>query len=722
MSDGSKVSMAEQFLPSVDKLDSGDVKRVMRAVSRFGKDPDHNSLNLHPIKTDSSERLYTFRASDDLRVLAASLGGDRWVVLEAGHHDDLYLRASLGRFVVAADGSSLGFYTADDVDLDGPDRTAIRGDAPADEAGTVLSHWTDAELLAVGFEADEVAAIRACMDPSELLDLDLTDEHAELAIDLIELTPETYARRRESGAARATSKELVEAVERTGAEWGLSSFLEPDELERLLSAPIERWMLFLHPNQKALVTRAYEGPARLGGPAGTGKTVVALHRAAALAQRLRREDPDARVLFTTFVSTLPRVFESLYLQLPNAIPHAVEFVNIDSLARRICGDLGSPVRVDSKKADASFAEAFALVVRPDTPLGRMGLSADYLREEVHAVLKGRDIRRVEDYLDLERTGRRTPLLPQHREQVWELRSQYDRLLGDAGVLDFPDVLLRAHELLGEHEEPWYRAAIIDEAQDLSLAGLRLVRRLVNGAGPDRSDGLMLVGDGAQRIYASCFTLRQAGLEVRGRSTVLQQNYRNTQQVLDAALAVAGDREIDDLGEARRRASESASTLRDGPTPRLVLVDDRDDRSDYLAERIRLLTSNPSVSNGDIAVLVPTNRLAFGMVRALKDHGVLASALKDYEGVTGDSVKVGTYWRAKGLEFKAVMVLGVENFPRPLGNDDDPAAEDRFDLELSALFVAMTRAREHLDLVSLGEPCAQVRSGQRAFELVDRRRR
>src|SRR5690606_35662564 len=118
--------------------------------------------------------------------------------------------------------------------------------------------------------------------------------------------------------------------------------------------------------------------------------------------------------------------------------------------------------------------------------------------------------------------------------------------------------------------PTYRAAIIDEAQDLTLVGLQLVRALVNGPdGTDRPDGLQIVGDGAQRIYPGGFTLRQAGIEVRGRTAVLRMNYRNTREIMGAAMAVAGNQPVDDLGERFERKDAEAIALRSGIRPVLV---------------------------------------------------------------------------------------------------------------------------------------------------------
>jgi hypothetical protein len=719
-------SLSSQFFDSHQRLDAVPAKRVMLAIQKFNQDRNHPSLNLHPVNSDSSGRLFTFRASDSLRVLAARCDDDHWVILDAGNHDDVYAIANLGSFTAALNGQFIGLAMPGEPGIapishgQGPPksrRKKTKGRSGSGASSGVLSHWADFELESVGFENEEIKHLRTLNSVNELLNLDekIADDRLLLAIDLTEVTPEKYHERSQAGEpARASSAELVASVEEFGGDFGLSSFLSAEEFERLMSAPIERWMLFLHPKQRALVSRTYEGPARIGGPAGTGKTSVALHRAAALAQKFREQDPAAKILFTTFISSLPPVLESLYNQLPNAIPGAVDFIHVDGLARQVCKEMGVD-RPTTKAVDENFKTAYEAVAKPGSPLANSILDSKYVRTEIDAVIKGRGIETFVDYVDLERTGRRVPMLPSIRQEVWNVMKMFDELNEDAGAIDYSDRIALAYRSL-KGKKSRYRAAIVDESQDLSLMGLQLVRRLVNGTGNDPSDGLLLVGDGAQRIYASCFTLRQAGLEVRGRSTILEMNYRNTPEVIAAALAVAGDREIDDLGEVQKRRVDTTNALPSGEVPRLVIVDSAADSSDYIASRIEELVEEHGFGLGDIAVLAPLKRVTWAVVKSLNEAGLAAVELRKYDGTIDPTVKVGTFHRAKGLEFKAVILAGMDSFPRKQGkNESDDAYEERLDLDLSALFVAMTRAREVLDLVAIGEPSDAVDQAEEFFD-------
>src|SRR5690606_7821411 len=309
----------------------------------------------------------------------------------------------------------------------------------------------------------------------------------------------------------------------------------------VLTRPIEDWMIFLHPDQRATVTRHYQGPARVRGAAGTGKTVVGLHRAAWLAKRNRENGVDRPVLFTTFIKSLPPVFESLYARMPDTREGEVEFVHLDRLARLVCAEAGDDVRTIPPDINAAVNEACKKTLATGSPLVTANLGRQYLRDEITSVIKGRGLTSLDIYLEVARTGRQAPMARAQREQVWDLMLAWDEAMAARGTIDFVDAVIRARDHARRLQAPWYSAVIVDEAQDLSLVGLQLVRALVNApGGQDVPNGLMLLGDGAQRIYAGGFKLRQAGVEVRGRTTVLQTNYRNTREIIGTALAVAGD--------------------------------------------------------------------------------------------------------------------------------------------------------------------------------------
>ena len=302
-----------------------------------------------------------------------------------------------------------------------------------------------------------------------------------------------------------------------------------DEQIRALSN-FEEWMLFLHPTQRPLVERRYAGAARIRGAAGTGKTVVALHRAAVLGRRYSEE----RVLFTSFSRSLCTRLEETFRQLPDAPPN-VDFCNIDKVAYDY---LGGGQLVNTRAVDDGFEAAYQRVV-PGSSIRHF--DREYLRQEIEKVIKGRNPTR-EVYLDtdrFERLGRKRSLNKSMREACWRLAEAWDRELRERQTSNFSDQLIAARNQAWEQASGRYRSVIVDEAQDMTLVGMQFVRALVAGAHENSvpPNGVLMVDDGAQRIYAGGFRPVWADLNVRGSSEELRTNYRNTGAILAAAKAV-----------------------------------------------------------------------------------------------------------------------------------------------------------------------------------------
>ena len=612
--------------------------------------------------------------------------------------------------------------------------------------GKLFMAWSDDELESCGLPAPAVLNLRRINTDEDFLALEdeLGPRYFETAFNLITTGHPLDSERddsdepalAEAGSLPPVTEEDLE-VERHLQEDTMASWFtrtEPEYLVEIMGRPIEDWMIFLHPDQRNAVRRNYMGPARVRGPAGTGKTVVGLHRAVWLARRnlARREEQKAQltgtsskvlpILFTTYIRSLPPVLESLYLRMPGALSGEVEFANVNKLATRLCYESGKCRRFDAKAVEDAFDAAYATIVTPRSPLHRRGLSKRYLVEEVNAVIKGRAIESLDEYRAIERTGRRVPLGRNQRKQIWDLREAWDAEMADRGVMDFPDQILAALDHARRLPEPRYSAVVVDEAQDLTLAGLQLLRALVNAPdhGHDRANGLLILGDGAQRIYPGGYTLRQAGVEVRGRTTVLDVNYRNTSRIMDAALAVAGGVDVEDLEEDYRRGDQLAGTIRDGPRPLLIRARDSDDQVREIARWIREMEAlDDPIMAGDTAVLVPWNRQAKTAERLLKGGGLGVQMLDRYDGRSNALVKVGTYHRGKGLEFKAVFLpyLNLGLFPpRPKRGISPEEAAEAHSLEMSTLFVAMTRARDLLVLLYNGSPSEAIQPVVDRFEM------
>ena len=713
-----EIGLTGGFTKSLEQLSPLDQDQCWKALSQFAHDPSHQGLRFGPIQGSRKNRLFKIRAALDVRVVLAKEGNLHFAVL-AGKRDQVYERARRGRFVIDLINETVVFHEPRAVEVDdGGQEPAGR---PPWELATrpsrgLVSHWTDSELEDAGLVEAEITTIRSLESAEQLLEL-LDDSWAEDRVDLVfelqETTPEVWRTPDLLGDRGETL--LRKAIEGFGALHGISRLFTPNELASIANNPIEDWMIFLHPDQLAATRTSYAGPARIRGSVGTGKTVVALHWAAERARRSTTEDRQLPVLFTTFVKTLPPVFENLYDRMPDSVPGAVEFVNIDRLAYQICVAAGDNAWVSQNDVDQASKAAFDQVVCDGTPLFNDGIDRPYMESEVRAVIKGRGLRSVDEYLTVPRTGRGTRFEESRRRQAWAYMEEWDARMAQLGTRDFHDNVTRAVEHAQGRSDPTYRAAVVDEAQDLTLMGLQLVRTLVNGGlADDRPDGLLIVGDGAQRIYPGAFTLRQAGVEVRGRTTVLRQNYRNTAEILTAAMAVLGrgpivDMEDEDDGDPNHFKEERGDADRSGLRPLLVDCGSDEREGEFLVEKIRAIVASGIVGYGDIGIFVPINNMVGSIKRLLDQNDVPASRLATYDGTPTPEVKVGTYARSKGLEFKVVLLPRVKEGTVPkeqTANQSDEAYAEQRELEVNQFFVAMTRARDQL-IVSFGDQPSEV---------------
>jgi len=459
-------------------------------------------------------------------------------------------------------------------------------------------------------------------------------------------------------------------------------------VEGIRKAPIEEWMAFLDPAQARLVRRNFNGPSRIRGAAGTGKTVVALHRAAYLARIM-----EGRVLVTTYVRTLPRVMAALMERLAPDVVDKIDFRSVHQFARDVLVQRGRPVVIDDRAADRIFKDLWEREGKSG-PLGKIDPAPSYWQDEISHVLKGRGLSRFEQYAALPRTGRRRPLSREMRAEVWGLYVAYEEAIAKRGILDWGDVVLEAESSLAETPLRGYSAVIVDEAQDLSCAMIRMLHSVVG----DEPDGFNLVGDGQQTIYPGGFSLAEAGVAISGRGVVLTRNYRNTVEIAEFASALVADDEIADIegGPAR---SEPAEIVRRGPRPVYTVFPSRSVHDKSLVERVRRIVadSDGATSFGDIGVLALYTWHATEAADALAEAGIPTIQLEKYDGHPVNAVKVGTIKRAKGLEFKEVLV--VRTPPHLVQTDLDPreddAAVERRDLQRRELYVAMTRARDGL---------------------------
>ena len=526
-------------------------------------------------------------------------------------------------------------------------------------------------------------------------------------------------------SAEPTDADLIAGL-RTRAARSTFTWLESDEdLRRAIEGlSFAEWQLFLHPQQRALVERRANGPMRVSGGAGTGKTVIAVHRAVELAKRDKAGGLEPRILLTTYTRNLADDLRRQVAQLEPRLPFTeklsepgVMVSGLDRVARMILQQAGariSPIaqevigqprgRVLTYPRENVWQEVLTLM-GDELPEGLR--SADFLESEYELIVLPQRVTTLKQYLRVRRPGRGVALDRSKRAAVWKAMERYRDRSADLGVTSFDEQLALAATWLDKEAalgtpRP-FRHVLVDEAQDLTPAHLQLLRALVE-PGPD---DLFLAEDSHQRIYGKKITLSHYGIQVRGRSRRLTRNYRTTRQNLDVAFGILDPGTYEDMeGQAEEHHYVSP---RSGPEPLLLHATDRADELSKAAELLTVWLEQDRDSEDSapesIAILVRDRYQRDAVVNGLAQHGVEMRAV-DREAAGRGRPVVMTMHRAKGLEFRKVLLFDVSKnaIPRPLRDQQysDADRDDALLRERSLLYVAATRARDQLAISWNGE--------------------
>lgn len=512
-------------------------------------------------------------------------------------------------------------------------------------------------------------------------------------------------------AGRSEEQLLLEGFKAPAAQSQFRWIEDDAELRAVIeSGDFARWRTFLHPEQRKYAQNPTSGPFRLSGGAGTGKTVVLLHRA----RHLARTAPGARIVLTTFTRTLAdtlsrdlRLLDADVIQAPEVGGEGVCVTGIDAAANAVLGRATPDER----------AQAMARVLGPTTNQGterpRDGASpwrraADSVAHKLpaalcsdafldaeyqHVVLPSRVTTR-DEYLRVRRTGRGVALGRVQREAVWRIIEAYRASAAVDGVLNFAEVAAVAAELAGaagglaDH-------VLVDEGQDLSPVQWQFLRALAV-PGPD---DLFIAEDSQQRIYGQRVVLGRLGIKVVGRSRRLQLNYRTTEQVLEFATRVLSGERFEDLEEGEVSSAGYRSARR-GPVPRTIaapsLIDALDEAGALVTKWAAAAQESGDASA--IGILVRDRRMRELVARGFEERQVPVRVISDAARTT-DRPQLLTMHRAKGMEFASVLIFGASHDLLPAAYLLDSApAEDRPDLvqrERALFYVAATRARDEL---------------------------
>lgn len=681
--------IADSFTDSLARLTNEEQKAVKTAAFDLQLDPTSPGFQFHKLDRARDKNFWSVRVGRDLRLIVHRAQASI-LLCYVGHHDDAYAWAERRKLETHPKTGAAQLVEIRETvqEILVPKYVEEEVAPPARPQRAIFADVPEAQLLGYGVPAEWLGDVRGATEDSLL---SLADHlPAEAAEALLELAT--------GGKPRVTAPTpTASPFEHPDAQRRFRLMENREALERALAFPWEKWTIFLHPDQRQIVERDYAGPARVAGSAGTGKTIVAVHRAAHLA----RTHPDARVLLTTFSDPLASALHTRLRRLIGDEPRLGERIDVhslDALGLRLHRARVGPVEVASPEiVRQAITEAAASV-------GGHKFTPPFLVSEWDEVVDAWQLDSWEAYRDVARLGRKTRLPEARRAVLWSIFERVRGALSERHVATYAELFTRlARSLAASQENQPFDFAIVDEAQDLSVAQLRFLAAL----GGSRPNALFFAGDLGQRIFQQPFSWKSLGVDVRGRSRTLRVNYRTSHQIRTQADRLLEPTVADIDGNEEYRGD--AISAFNGPAPTILVRESEADESAAVADWLQQRTRD-GVQPHEIGVFVRSDA-QLDRARAAIERARLPVRLLDerVQTATG-SVSLGTMHLAKGLEFRAVAVMACDDEVVPLqarieSVGDDADLKEVYDTERHLLYVACTRARDHL-LVTAVAPASE----------------
>jgi len=681
--------IADTFTDALTRLPSQDQKAVKVSVMDLQLDPSAPGLQMHRIDKSKDPNFWSARVNRDIRLILHKTAASVLVAF-VGHHDDAYGWAERRRIETHPKTGAVQIVEVRErVEEAEPDAVRrwtepqVAPAAPAKSAPPIFARLSDSDLLSVGVPQDWLATVQGATETGFF---DLSDHlPSEASEALLEYAATGILRRPEPEAAQAP---VVDPFQHPDARRRFLTVASADELRAALDAPWDKWSVFLHPSQRAVVERTFNGPARVAGSAGTGKTVVALHRAV----RAVRQDPNARVLLTTFSEPLAN---SLRAKLPilagpdSLIVPRITVASFQGLATELF-----QLAFARKPRVATDQQVGGVLMAAAEDASLKGFSRRFLVSEWANVIDAWQVADADGYTAVPRLGRKNRLGAKQRQVLWPVFEAAASQLRGKATTTWAGVFHALADHYATKTDKPFTHVVVDEAQDLGVPELKLLCAIAPADGQNR---LFFAGDLGQRIFQQPFSWKALGADVRGRSYTLKVNYRTSQQIREMAdtLLPTTVRDVDGREEERR----GTISVFEGPVPEVTVLATTNAERDAIAAFIAGAVG-VGISPSEIGIFVRSRAELPRARAAVEAAGQQVVELSEREIEIGARVSIGTMHLAKGLEYKAVAVMACDDEVLPLAERVDAVVEEGdldevIETERHLLYVACTRARDRL---------------------------
>ena len=431
-----KVALSQDFLMQLAKLPGNVHTKVMKWAILFQTDPKSPGINYEKIHAARDPNLKSIRIDQDWRgIVFKPESGDVYVLLYVDHHDAAYRWAERRKLSINPVTGAMQIVLVQETAL--PVSAEATAEIPkliaapelstpsADVLCPLFGDLSDHALMSLGVPEDWLSPVRKVQSESELDTLQASlpvEAYEGLFLLAAGDTVDQVLNARETRVdRRVNTSDFVNALNTPESQ---SRFVVVDDdaaMLAIMNAPLAQWRIFLHPTQHKLASGTRSGPVRVLGGAGTGKTVLAMHRAKWLAENWTPAGKN--VLFTTFTKNLAADIEENLKTLCSADTMAkIEVRNLDAWvhsfmrARR----LEHRIVYDHKQEGAEQAWQMAMAVKDSS----LNLPEAFYEQELEQVILAQGVTTRDAYRTVRRTGRGVVLSRAKRDAVWPVFEEY----------------------------------------------------------------------------------------------------------------------------------------------------------------------------------------------------------------------------------------------------------------------------------------------------------
>ena len=676
------LAISTDFFTSFAALPGAQQKKVTAFINKFRNDPTSPGINFEKIEGGIDKNICSVRIDNTYRGIVVKVQESGvYMLLWVDHHDEAYEWAKNKKCSINKTNGSVQIFDVQKVMVEQETELGIFAKLPDDV------------LTRIGVPEEQFSFVKSIATLQDFYNLKSTipeDAYEGLewignGFDVEEVLDTLYS---EQDNAPIDDDDYVAALQTDASKKTFVIVEGEEELEEIMSEPLEKWRIFLHPTQRKIVNKNFSGPARALGGAGTGKTVVAMHRAKKLASELQ---DGQKVLFTTYTKNLA---EDIKVNLRKICTveemRRIEVINLDAWVTTFLNGQGYEYNIiyDSE-LDKVWDSAIAYAA------GDLSFLPTFYKDEWLKVVQAQEAYSLGDYAKAPRLGRGVRLDRKKKMKIWEVFSEYQNIMNEKQIRDTETAMYECRKIFEKkYPDGMYASIIVDEGQDLSPSAYRLLRAL---AGEEHENDIFIVGDSHQRIYRNKAVLSKCGVNVRGRSSYLRINYRTTEEIRKFAFALLNGVSFDDLDEDYDNG-KGVQSLTHGQKPEIKECATPEEELKYIVDKIHSLELQ-GVDQKNICIVARTHKLLDGYIAGLQKEGIRSYEIKankiDDRSMNG--VRIATMHRVKGLEFDYMFVAAVNRKVLPFGSkadyEDDISLEEFRTGEKCLLYVALTRARK-----------------------------